>query len=220
LPSSQSVGRLTLAVNSASERGLLGIPLHPDFPANPGVYLYWTSIAPPPTVDPFSHQPWSARTDRRSGRIRRTFSPCRSSGFHRPLRLERSTLTSDRNLIKLDAFQNDGAPTPANQNDAAQPPRGNHNGAVLRFGPDRRLYLIFGDNRRRGQMQNLAQGPTTPPPDDQFGGRRPTGPMSESWTGAVHGLTRHVGRRRHAGACGAVPVPLQSHGQPAENRGR
>ena len=25
-----------------SERGLLGIALHPDFPANPGVYLYWT----------------------------------------------------------------------------------------------------------------------------------------------------------------------------------
>ena len=33
---------LDLAVNSASERGLLGIALHPDFPANPGVYLYWT----------------------------------------------------------------------------------------------------------------------------------------------------------------------------------
>jgi glucose/arabinose dehydrogenase len=33
---------LDLAVNSASERGLLGIALHPGFPANPGVYLYWT----------------------------------------------------------------------------------------------------------------------------------------------------------------------------------
>ncbi|HSC27745.1 MAG TPA: PQQ-dependent sugar dehydrogenase, partial [Vicinamibacterales bacterium] len=33
---------LDLAVNSASERGLLGIALHPAFPANPGVYLYWT----------------------------------------------------------------------------------------------------------------------------------------------------------------------------------
>jgi glucose/arabinose dehydrogenase len=39
---------LDLAVNSASERGLLGIALHPDFPANPGVYLYWTCTAPPP----------------------------------------------------------------------------------------------------------------------------------------------------------------------------
>ena len=33
---------LDLPVNSNSERGLLGIALHPDFPANPGVYLYWT----------------------------------------------------------------------------------------------------------------------------------------------------------------------------------
>jgi hypothetical protein len=33
---------LDLDVNSTGERGLLGIALHPDFPANPGVYLYWT----------------------------------------------------------------------------------------------------------------------------------------------------------------------------------
>src|SRR5262245_46337675 len=33
---------LDLAVNSASERGLLGIALHPDFPKTPAVYLYWT----------------------------------------------------------------------------------------------------------------------------------------------------------------------------------
>src|SRR6266498_3578226 len=33
---------LDLSVNFASERGLLGIALHPAFPANPGVYLYWT----------------------------------------------------------------------------------------------------------------------------------------------------------------------------------
>src|SRR5919198_5485412 len=40
---------LDLSVNFGSERGLLGIALHPDFPANPGVYLYWTcrSTAPP-----------------------------------------------------------------------------------------------------------------------------------------------------------------------------
>ena len=30
---------LDLAVNAASERGLLGIALHPQFPDNPGVYL-------------------------------------------------------------------------------------------------------------------------------------------------------------------------------------
>ena len=36
---------LDLAVNAASERGLLGIALHPDFPSNPGVYLFWTCRA-------------------------------------------------------------------------------------------------------------------------------------------------------------------------------
>jgi glucose/arabinose dehydrogenase len=33
---------LDLSVNFASERGLLGIALHPQFPSDPGVYLYWT----------------------------------------------------------------------------------------------------------------------------------------------------------------------------------
>src|SRR5688572_30601518 len=41
---------LDLAVNSASERGLLGIALHPDFPSNPGVYLYWSCSAPEPST--------------------------------------------------------------------------------------------------------------------------------------------------------------------------
>ena len=33
---------LDLAVNSASERGLLGIALHPQFAVNGFVYLYWS----------------------------------------------------------------------------------------------------------------------------------------------------------------------------------
>jgi len=33
---------LGLSVNNASERGLLGIALHPRFPVDLGVYLYWT----------------------------------------------------------------------------------------------------------------------------------------------------------------------------------
>src|SRR5262245_45904882 len=38
----QSAPVLDLAVSSASARGLLGIAVHPDFPRNRGVYLYWT----------------------------------------------------------------------------------------------------------------------------------------------------------------------------------
>ena len=37
-----SAAVLDLAVNSASERGLLGIALHPNFGVNGFVYLYWT----------------------------------------------------------------------------------------------------------------------------------------------------------------------------------
>jgi glucose/arabinose dehydrogenase len=33
---------LDLAVNFGSERGLLGVALHPNFPQNPSVYLHWT----------------------------------------------------------------------------------------------------------------------------------------------------------------------------------
>src|ERR1044071_1612839 len=39
---------LDLAVNNASERGLLGIALDPGFSSNHFVYLYWTAQAPPP----------------------------------------------------------------------------------------------------------------------------------------------------------------------------
>ncbi|HEY2960255.1 MAG TPA: PQQ-dependent sugar dehydrogenase [Actinomycetota bacterium] len=165
---------LDLSVNFASERGLLGIALHPDFPANPGVYLYWSCRSTAPPTDPFF-------PDERRCLDANVSGPDTGDVLQVPLlgnRVDRfvwngSTLAFDRNLVMLRSFQNDAAPQPPNQGDQAQPPRGNHDGGVLAFGPDRKLYVIFGDNGRRGQLQNLAQGPTPPTADDQFGGPEP-----------------------------------------------
>jgi len=160
---------LDLAVNSGSERGLLGIALHPDFPRNPGVYLYWTeSTATDAAGQPIDTTDLS-KTPLLGNRVDRFV-------------WNGSTLTFERNLIRLHAFQAD----------AGQPLRGNHNGGVLRFerrdegaeddgdgngDEDRakaRLFIIIGDNGRRGQLQNLPNGPFGPGiPDDQFGGPQP-----------------------------------------------
>src|SRR5262249_55077212 len=91
-----------------------------------------------------------------------------------------STLTFDKNLIQLRALQQD----------ANQPERGNHDGGIIRFEPRRddddddhddddgddkaKLLIMIGDNGRRGQMQNLPDGPFgSGQPDDQFGGPEP-----------------------------------------------
>ncbi|HKQ99768.1 MAG TPA: PQQ-dependent sugar dehydrogenase [Pyrinomonadaceae bacterium] len=133
---------LDLAVNNASERGLLGIALHPNFPATPWVYLYWTESST--NVD-------TSNTDDI------TLLGNRVDRFV----WNGATLTLDRNIIRLRALQAD----------AGQPSRGNHNGGVLRFGPDGKLYIIIGDNGRRGLLQNITSG--GPVPDDQFGGPEP-----------------------------------------------
>lgn len=170
---------LDLGVNFASERGLLGIALHPGFPSNPGVYLFWTCRSTGAPADPFF-------PDEVRCLDANMFAADTEEILQVPLlgnRVDRfvwngSTLTFDHNLIMLRAFQNDGAPTPPNQGDEAQPARGNHDGGVLRFGPDGKLYILFGDNGRRGQLQNLPCGPTAncpgpTQPDDQFGGPAP-----------------------------------------------
>lgn len=168
---------LDLAVNNGSERGLLGIALHPDFPANPGVYLYWTCQAPlPPASDPYYPTlPECADPPALGADTNEILAvPLRGNRVDRFVwNAATQTLTYDRNLIKLRAFQNEGAPTPPGQGDSAQRPQGNHNAGVVRFGPDRKIYIIIGDNGRRGQLQNLQFGPTPPTADDQFGGPEP-----------------------------------------------
>src|SRR6266508_1355390 len=145
---------LDLAVNSGSERGLLGIALHPDFPATPHVYLYWTESTTGADTTVLSETPLLGnRVDR--------------------FVWDGSTLTLDQNIIRLRALQPPfaGEPTPAAG-------RGNHDGGVIKFGPDGKLYIFIGDVGRRGWMQNLLNGPYQPGDpafgtDDNFGGPEP-----------------------------------------------
>ena len=135
---------LDLAVNSNSERGLLGIALHPKFKKNGWVYLFWSQS--------------KSGVDSAAGADVRLMGN-RVDRFE----WEHGQLEFDRNIIKFRAFQQD-----APENGL----RGNHDGGVIRFGPDGKLYAIVGDTGRRGHTQNLVNGPTMTAgmPDDQFGG--------------------------------------------------
>lgn len=136
---------LDLAVNAGSERGLLGIALHPQFPENPSVYLYWTESSTGADTTVLS------QTSLLGNRVDRFV-------------WDGTSLTLAANIIRLRAIQQD----------AGQPERGNHDGGILRFGPDGKLYIVIGDTGRRGQMQNLEHGPFGPGgTDDQFGGPEP-----------------------------------------------
>jgi glucose/arabinose dehydrogenase len=149
---------LTLPVNFASERGLLSIALHPHFANNGLVYLYWTCRGPaagseceegPPTGD-------IARVPLLGNRVDRFV-------------WDGARLTFDSNLIQLRAFQADADQTGIFN----QPRRGNHDGGKMSFGPDGKLYILIGDNGRRGWMQNIARGTLPNSRDDQFGGPQP-----------------------------------------------
>jgi glucose/arabinose dehydrogenase len=152
---------LDLAVNSNSERGLLGIALHPQFPAMPYVYLYHTESGTGADTNVADAVPLLGnRVDR--------------------FVWKGGTLSHDRDIIRLRAFQNDL------NNVLTTPPtvllRGNHNGGVVRFGPDGKLYIIIGDNGRRGAMQNIFPGLLANGADDDFGGPLPD---DEHLTGVI-----------------------------------
>lgn len=147
---------LDLAVNSASERGLLSMALHPNFPTTPFVYIRWTesNTGADSTV--------TANVSLLANRVDRYI-------------WDGATLTFNQNIINLRARQTDnvavtGHPGTTNANENA-----NHNGGVMKFGPDGKLYIFMGDQGRRGWMQNLPNGPflTAPQDDDTFGGPAP-----------------------------------------------
>ena len=153
---------LDLTVNFASERGLLGIAVDKLFRDNGFVYLFWTETTLPTDNNDLAAVPvMGNRLDR--------------------FRWDGSTLTFDKTLVRMRSFQQD----------PGQPLRGNHNGGVVRVGPDGKVYLIVGDTGRRGQMQNLVDGPFVYPfpatndgsvGDDQFGGPDPD---SDHLTGVI-----------------------------------
>ena len=63
---------LDLAVNNGSERGLLGIALHPDFAATRHVYLYWTESTTGADTDVLSQtRYWATGWTGSSGTARR-----------------------------------------------------------------------------------------------------------------------------------------------------
>jgi glucose/arabinose dehydrogenase len=145
---------LDLAVNNGSERGLLGIALHPSFATNGQLYLYWTESTTGTDTNVLADTPiLGNRVDR----------------YH----WDGSMLTFEKNIIRLRALQPPfaGEPTPVAG-------RGNHDGGVIKFGPDGKLYIFIGDVGRRGWLQNLLNGPYQPGDpafgtDDNFGGPEP-----------------------------------------------
>jgi aldose sugar dehydrogenase len=190
---------LDLAVNSNSERGLLSIALHPDFARNGWVYLHWTEsstgadsavVAEVPLlgnrVDRFVWNGASLAFDRNVIKLRSYQEDRGSVAGTAPNQVVSTTtaLRGNRNGGKI-AFE---IRRKAKLNDDDDHDRHGHAGRDDDDDGDddhghrpARLFVVIGDNGRRGQMQNLPEGPPgstfswTPAggQDDAFGGPRP-----------------------------------------------
>ncbi len=169
---------LDLAVNNFSERGLLGIALHPDFEENNFVYLFWSCVAPPPPAEneffPTANE--CALTPGLGADSDHALAvPLLGNRVDRFVwngATRRSPSTS--NLIMLRSFQNDASTSPTGRtarSAAARQPRRRRDSLWT----GREALRSFGDVGRRGQLQNLPSGPTLTGlgdiiADDQFGG--------------------------------------------------
>lgn len=152
----QATPALDLAVNSNSERGLLSLALHPNFPATRYVYVRWTESSTGADSTVVADVPLLGnRVDR--------------------FIWDGTSLIFDSNLISMRARQQGNVATPGHPGIVNANEAGNHNGGVIKFGPDGKLYIFMGDQGRRGWLQNLPNGPflTAPLLDDNFGGPAP-----------------------------------------------
>lgn len=140
---------IDLAVNYFDERGLLGIAVHPGFPAEPFVYLHWTWTGEGEGDD----QLLGADSDEA------TAVPALGNRIDR-FRWEDDALTFDRSLVEF--------PSHTLDTDTSGNVRGNHDAGPLTFGPDGKLYTMMGDQNLRGQLQNITDGPQAD--DEHFAG--------------------------------------------------
>ena len=120
-------GARFLAVNSASERGMLGVALHPNFLLN-GLCSIFTG--PKAALESISTN--LADVALLGNRVDRYIWNGSTLAFDRNFDpsacLSRRRLTSRCGEITI--------------------------GGILRFGPDGKLYILMGDNCRRGLLQN------------------------------------------------------------------
>ncbi len=135
---------IDLAVNYFDERGLLGIAVHPDFAAQPFVYLHWTWRGEGEGPEQLLGDDSEVATE----------VPALGNRVDR-FRFEDDALVFDRNIVEF--------PSNTLDTDTSDRVRGNHDAGPLAFGPDRKLYTMMGDQNLRGQLQNITDGPA---PDD------------------------------------------------------